>query len=189
MSVDILRTNCDQCVSMVQCCFTSIATTKLIRTKEWRLDSGYRPKKTRETVLLRRCPLAIVRHCAIAVSTAVLGRVTRTMSVALLWGTTRSERSPTFAAQLHLPAHDLFWANLRVHFHLPPPDLAWSPVAWLQNSWTYTEVMAKLALCHSSGAVWESRWTSWAVRPNELSGFRGRKDLLNRASALVTACP
>ena len=21
-------------------------------------------------------------------------------------------------------------------------------------------------LCHSSGAVWESRWPSWAVRPN-----------------------
>ena len=42
---------------------------------------------------------------------------------------------------------------------------------------------------HSSGAVWKSRWTSWAVRPNEPSGFRGRKDLLNRASALVTTCP
>ena len=42
---------------------------------------------------------------------------------------------------------------------------------------------------HSSGAVWESRWTSWAVRPNEPSGFRGRKELLNRASALVTTCP
>ena len=27
------------------------------------------------------------------------------------WGTTRSERSPTFAAQFHLLAHDLFWAN------------------------------------------------------------------------------
>ena len=26
---------------------------------------------------------------------------------------------------------------------------------------------------HSSGAVWESRWTSWAVRPNKPSGFRG----------------
>ena len=41
----------------------------------------------------------------------------------------------------------------------------------------------------SSGAVWESRWTSWAVRPNEPSGFRGRKDLLNRDLALVTTCP
>ena len=39
-----------------------------------------------------------------------------------------SERSPTFAAQLHLPAHDLFWANLRVQLHLPPLDLAWNPV-------------------------------------------------------------
>ena len=35
----------------------------------------------------------------------------------------------------------------------------------------------------------ESRWTSWAVHPNEPSGFRGRKELLNRASALVTTCP
>jgi len=28
-----------------------------------------------------------------------------------------------------------------------------------------------------------------AVRPNEPSDFRGRKELLNRASALVTTCP
>ena len=35
----------------------------------------------------------------------------------------------------------------------------------------------------------ESRWPSWAVRPNEPSGFRGCKNLLNHASALVTACP
>ena len=42
---------------------------------------------------------------------------------------------------------------------------------------------------HSSGAVWESRWPSWAVRPNEPSDFRGRKAILNHASALVSACP
>ena len=42
---------------------------------------------------------------------------------------------------------------------------------------------------HSSGAVWELRWPSCALRPNELSGFRGRKELLNHASALVSACP
>ena len=53
----------------------------------------------------------------------------------------------------------------------------------LQKLWSVDTVS------HSSGAVWESRWTSWAVRPNEPSGFRGRKDLLNRASALVTTCP
>ena len=29
-----------------------------------------------------------------------------------------------FTAQLHLPAHDLFWANLRVQLHLPPLDRA-----------------------------------------------------------------
>ena len=38
-------------------------------------------------------------------------------------------------------------------------------------------------LCESRG------WPSWAVRPNEPSGFRGRKAILNRASALVSACP
>ena len=31
MSVDILGTNCDQCVCMVQCCFTSTETIRLIR--------------------------------------------------------------------------------------------------------------------------------------------------------------
>ena len=59
-----------------------------------RLDRGNRPKKTGETVdrrqnkeVLRRCPLVIAQrlvHCAIAVSTAVLDRVTKTMSVAPL---------------------------------------------------------------------------------------------------------
>ena len=36
-------------------------------------------------------------------------------------------KSPSFAAQLHLPAHDLFWANVRVQLHLPPLDLVWNP--------------------------------------------------------------
>ena len=48
----------------------------------------------------------------------------------------------------------------------------------LKECWLDSDV------CLSSGAVWESRWTSWAVRPNEPSGFRRRKELLNRASAL-----
>ena len=53
-------------------------------TKECRLDRGYRPKKTespwtaaRTMEVLRRCPLASAQrlvHCAIAVSTAVLGQ-------------------------------------------------------------------------------------------------------------------
>ena len=79
--------------------------------------------------VLRRCPVAIAQrlvHCAIAISTAVLGRVTRTMSVALLLRNNPKCNKSTFA-QLHLPAHDLFWANLEVQFHLPPLDLAWNP--------------------------------------------------------------
>ena len=52
-----------------------------------------------------------------------------------------------------------------------------------------TIVVRQRLFTHSSGAVWVSRWTSWAVRPNEPSGFRGRKELLNRASVLVTICP
>ena len=33
MSVDILGTNCDQCLSRVQCCFTSTETVRLITTE------------------------------------------------------------------------------------------------------------------------------------------------------------
>ena len=32
MSADVLGTNCDQCLSMVQCCFTSTETVRLIRS-------------------------------------------------------------------------------------------------------------------------------------------------------------
>ena len=66
---------------------------------------------------------------------------------------------------------------------------------WTHENTTHTDrngykrVSAALADAHSSGAVWESRWPSWAVRPNEPSGFRGRKAILKHASALVSACP
>ena len=63
-------------------------------------------------------------------------------------------------------------------------------ISWL-NWWRFYDKLwgTKSQDRHSSGAVWESRWTTWAVRPNEPSGFCGRKDLLNHASALVTTCP
>ena len=35
----------------------------------------------------------------------------------------------------------------------------------------------------------QSRGPSWAARPNEPSGFRGRKAVLNYAHQLVSACP
>ena len=71
------------------------------------------------------------RHCPataqLLFQLLCLGRVTKTMSVALPWRNNSNERSLTFAAQLHLPAHDLFWANVRVQLHHPPLDLAWNP--------------------------------------------------------------
>ena len=50
-------------------------------------------------------------------------------------------------------------------------------------------LLTNLSKVQSLGAVRESRWPSWAFRPNEPSGFRGRKAILNHAHALVTACP
>ena len=65
-----------------------------------------------------------------------------------------------------------------------------SNITWtLITVWEYKSKDISMPSAHSSGAVWESRWPSWAVRPNEPSGFRGRKDLLNHASALVSVCP
>ena len=43
--------------------------------------------------------------------------------------------------------------------------------------------------CKIVQEVCESRWPSWAVRPNKPSGFCGCKAIVNNASALVTACP
>ena len=46
-------------------------------------------------------------------------RVAKTMSVALPLGNNWSKRSPTLClAQLHLPAHDLFWVNFFVRVQL-----------------------------------------------------------------------
>ena len=90
-----------------------------------------RPWTTARTMeVLRRCPLAIAQlpvHCTIAVSTAALGQSQRQCLLHCCWGTTRSKRSSTFAAQLHLPTQDLFWANLKVQLHLLPLDLLISP--------------------------------------------------------------
>ena len=68
--------------------------------------------------VLRRCPLAIAQrlvHCAIALSTAVLDRITKTMSVAQLL-TNNLDNSKQKTSNLLNP----FWANVRVQLHLPP---------------------------------------------------------------------
>jgi len=107
-------------------------------TKEWRLNHGYRPLKTGETVDRRQnngsvkavsprhCPAtSALRNCCF--NCCAWAESQGQCPLHCCWGTTRSERSPTFAAQLHVPTHDLFWANLKVQLHLPPLDLLISP--------------------------------------------------------------
>ena len=129
-----------------QGCFTSTEASWPIRDgdrvgrgrENERLDRGNRPKKTGETVDRRQnngsvkavsprhCPAESLRQCP-------LHRCWRTT-----W-TTRSNRRPTCSAQLHLPTHDLFWANVRVQLHLPPLrplDLLISPgTLWALTMW------------------------------------------------------
>ena len=50
MSVDILETNCDQCLSMVQCCFTSTETVRFIRTE---LSQGPPPRLSHSSWTLK----------------------------------------------------------------------------------------------------------------------------------------
>ena len=126
-------------------CFTSTEARLLIRDG----DRGGRGRKSegstadtarkrperpwtaaRTMEVSRRCPLAIAQRKCTAQLLFQLPCWAESQGQCPLhccWRTTRSERSPTFAAQLHLPAHDLFWANLRVQLHLPPLDLASNP--------------------------------------------------------------
>ena len=91
--------------------------------------------------VLRRCPLAIAQrlvHCAIALSTAVLDRVTKTMSVApLLMNNLDNSKQKT--SNLLSPAPPPYsWSLLgKSEGPAPPPsskiswsfDLAWNPAA------------------------------------------------------------
>ena len=51
MSIDIVGTNFDQCLSMVQCCFTSTETVRLIRTEIFTqlLNSEKKKKKKKRS--------------------------------------------------------------------------------------------------------------------------------------------
>ena len=80
--------------------------------------------KLRQCESLRHCPVTCaLRNCF---STAVFGQIhgkdnVRCTAVDEQLGQLEEKlRSPTFAAQLHLPTHDLFWANFKVQLHLPP---------------------------------------------------------------------
>ena len=62
------------------------------------------------------------------------------MSVALLLRNNSKRKSPTCSAQLHLPTHDLFWANLKVQLDLPPLGLLifWSRLeTWVHGPIEY----------------------------------------------------
>ena len=80
--------------------------------------------------VLRRYPLAIAQrlvHCAIAVSTAVLGQshkdnVRCTAVEGQLEGKEVQLSQPSFTSLLMISS------GLRDQLHLPPLDLAWNPV-------------------------------------------------------------
>ena len=169
---------------LLHCCLTSTEARWLIRdgdrvgrgrqsegsTAETARKRPERPWTAARTMeVLRRCPFAIAQwlvHCAIAVSTAVLGQSQRQCPLHCCWWTawtTRNKRGPACSAQLHLHTYDLFWANLKVQLHLPP--------------------LRSLDLLISPGTL------SWDFRPNEPYGYRERKAILNHAHALVSACP
>ena len=127
-----------------------------------KVDRGYRPKKTGETVDRRQnngsvkavsprhCPAtSALRNCCFMCRAWAESQ--EQCPLHYCWGTIRSERSPTFAAQFHLPAHDLFWANLRVQLHLPPLDLACNPVRCVVP-WTCV-YMSMTVPCDNSAAV------------------------------------
>ena len=96
----------------------------------WCLHDGW-PKETGETVdrrvnngsvkavSPRHCPATCALHnCCF--NCCAWTESQRQSLLHCCWRTTwtsRSERRPTFAAQLHLLTHDLFWANLKVQLH------------------------------------------------------------------------
>ena len=117
---------------------------------KWRLDCGNRPKKTGENnggvkaVSPLHCPATCaLRNCCF--NCCAWTESQRQCPLHCCWRTTRSKRGPTCSALLHLPTHDLFWANLRVQLHLPP--------------------LRSLDLLISPGTL--TRWPSWAPVPNK----------------------
>ena len=61
--VDILGTNCEQCVSMVQCCFTSTETVRLIRTE----SPGRPPRLSHSSWTLREKQSTLIMPSAVTI--------------------------------------------------------------------------------------------------------------------------
>ena len=131
-------------------CFTSTEARWLIRDGDGRRVGGRgderaaegstadtsrkRPERpwtaARTMEVLRRCPLAIAQrlvHCAIAVSTAVLGQSHKDN----VRCTAVEELPEAKEVQLSQPSSTsllMISSGLTVQLHLPPLDLTWNPV-------------------------------------------------------------
>ena len=129
-------------VILLHCCFTSTEARWLIRdgdrvgrgqksegstadTARKRPERPWTAARTMEVLAVspRHCPATCaLRNCCFKCCAW-----TESQRQCPLHGTAVDEqlgqlqqRSPTFAAQLQLPTHDLFWAKLKVQLHLPP---------------------------------------------------------------------
>ena len=101
------------------------------------------------------------------------------------------ERRKNFLRQSQLPVLTLISVSVpppccRSSMCRDPGHSAKSTGSWLQLK-THTPPLTLRAQEQSSGAVWKSKWPSWAPRPNEPYGFCGRKATLNHA--VDTVCP
>ena len=107
--------------------------------------------------VLRRCPLAIAQrlvHCAIAVSTAVLDRVTKTMSVALLL-MNNLDNSKQKRSNLLSPAPPPYSWSLLGKFEGPAPSPS-SKISWsFDLAWNLAFLCTGL-VCFIAQALWSA---------------------------------
>ena len=117
--------------------------------------------------VLRRCPLAIAQrlvHCAIALLTAVLDRVTKTMSVApLLMNNLDNSKQKT--SNLLSPAPPPYSWSLLGKSEGPAPlpsskiswsfDLAWSPAVFRRMTHIYRSMISEWRWQSKSTGLWQ----------------------------------
>ena len=128
-----------------------------------------RPERPWTAARTMHCALCDLCTVQLLFQPLCLGRVTKTLSVAPLLTNNldnSSKGSPAFLAQLHLPAHDLFWAKLRVQLHLLPLrslDLLISPGTL--GSWCFT-LSCLLTYCYWGRKHLGHRVEVWGRNPN-----------------------
>ena len=100
--------------------------------------------------VLMRCPLAIAQRllpCAVTVSTAVLGQSheDNVRCTAVDKQLEAKEVQLSQPSSTSLLRHDLFLANLKVQFHLPPLRSRLEPCFFLDD-----ELMLNVLRCHET---------------------------------------